>query len=372
MGVLEVDRFFVFAWVPDRLPGASASLEGFGLKKPVPLSLILSILSWLLSAIWFSLIVVWLSPYASRKVPISPGDIAAFPGYRSATAKAGVDLRAALPHLNRVERIGTEPITPLLFVQYRFIATPSPSRDALEFQPINGDMNLRYDRLVGAITALVGCVLLGMFMNIVRRNSRKSGQADPKSEEPIAERPPIGSLKDIIYKEIAYSGNQCRQVTIRSNLMLWLGALVAISGMGALYFLFPEKTGDSKLEALLLVRAFTIVVYVEAFALLLLKQYRQSLDDFAYFNSLRTRNVHYLNCLLALETESADVGKWFSAVLLTEDPLRGRQRRKAKTGRGAAETDGAVSKEEEDLVKPFLVTLLKELRESTPAGSLEK
>jgi hypothetical protein len=342
------------------------------LKKRATL-VVLTFLSWLPSVVWFGFIIAWLIPYSAVVRPLSPETIASYSSYHAATAEASVDLRASLPHLRSVVRIGVEPLTPLVFVEYQFTTSPNLARDSLEFQPLSGAMKLRYDRLLGFLIVLAGFISLGLFIDFVLWKPWKNEQTASKEEEPTA-RKSIGSLRDSLDSEILYSEDRCLRVYATSNILLMLGAFVALSGLGVLYFLFPSKPDslhlakiDPQTEIFLQVRAFAVVAYIEAFALLILKQYRLSQDDYAYFNGIRTRNAHFLNSLLALKTESPDIGKWFSDVLLTEDPLRGRRRRETRAG---AESTAVGSKGEE-LLKPILDSL-KALRDSTSHGSLEK
>lgn len=334
------------------------------------------LISWLLAGVWFLLILVWMLPYI-RGQHASSADIESFPTYRAAKRAATGEFKPPYSHINSITRIGDESLSPIVFARYEYVIEPDRARTALTFQPRGGRLQVRYDRLTGALVALAGLVLLGYFFRAGRKlpplegsntgdklrvSSTISSPALPESKE---------HLQSILLQEIERGDNLCGRLSLRSNLLLWLGALVAFSGIGAIYFLFPWDVADPQKEVLLLVRAFTIVASIEAFALLLLKQYRASQDDFAYYNGLRTRNLHFLSVLLALQSEHADTKNWFTAALLAEDPMQGRQRRPVKGGAAAREQGPDATKDgtaEDAPLHASLLPLLKELRSKPKSG----
>lgn len=199
---------------------------------------------------------------------------------------------------------GTHPISPLVFVE--FIIT---ARSASDGSPMTiglaapGMLRVRVDRL---IWMLAGTILLGLgtyFLQII-------------PWKPSSEAPPNHRGMDflaLMEAEISRLTEIGDRLYLRSRLLLIAGVLVAFSGVGALFFLIPNHfllpserlaSGTDKellrdLQALL--KASGLVLQVEVFAFVLLRQHRSAFGDYTEFHSLRQRYVHYLAASKAME-----------------------------------------------------------------------
>lgn len=103
--------------------------------------------------------------------------------------------------------------------------------------------------------------------------------------------------------------------------MLLAGIVMAFVGVGAFYASIPSVNSDTKLEAYLMgsLRPAAMLVFVEALAWFLLRQYRSLLDEYMRFHRMAQRRADFLTAFLTIgKSNSPDATVLVLTALLQE------------------------------------------------------
>ena len=260
-----------------------------------------------------SWIYFWLAPAwpGSGSSAVPKREVESYEEFKSIKERRTEELRPALPKLKQALEAGTHPLSPLVFVEFVAIAKPAPDKKSVVVEPLlPGRLRVRFDRLIWMLAGTVLMGLLAFFLQIM-----------PKNPEPEAPETYKGmDFPSLVDAEISKLTEIGKRLYRRSRLLLFFGVAVAFSGVGALFFLIPnhfllpserlvfgpDKELFRDLQALL--KASGLVLQIEAFAFILLRQYRATFEDFIYFHNLRLRYIHYLAASTAMESMQTDLG----------------------------------------------------------------
>jgi hypothetical protein len=97
------------------------------------------------------------------------------------------------------------------------------------------------------------------------------------------------------------------KIYIRSGVYLIVGVLVAFSGLAFFYAQTPQK--QMKWDALLLALAprFGILFFIELVAFFFLRQYREAMDEFRYFEAIKRKREESLLLLSLARTSTSPI-----------------------------------------------------------------
>lgn len=210
-------------------------------------------------------------------------------------------------------RTGEHELNPLFYVQFLVRARPSEDNRSQKFEVGPHYVRLNFPRLVGALAFLAGLIIL-------ERHLKYGDGEEPQQRPEGAPKDSAPSLVQLAEMELAEAERLCRRVYIRSTFMLRAGLTVALAGVGTIYFLLPSNlpVNDPGVFMMHLARPIAIVLYIEAIALFLLRQYRASVDDFKYFNILRMKRADLLAAIHLLDQEDPEQRLDLSNRLLSE------------------------------------------------------
>ena len=279
-------------------------------------------------------VVVAALPYLRNSSRVSDLEVQDYPEYKALGANLESEMRT-IPKLKAKSEVGHHRLNWLTNVE--FVVT---AKREINGGPVAiglgrpGELKLRYDRLLGT-SVLLTAVALGFWF--VERRGSTSAPIPPTSASFA-----ISNLREMLMQEIVRLDLHCAYQARRSRYLLIGGIITAIAGIGVLYFFVSAREAQSGLNDLaVFARAFAVVLYVEAFAFLLLRQYRLSEEDYRYFNSKRLGEVRYLMSLQAV-TEKIDLGDdpTLPRCFLAEDPFRGTG--SAKGGEDPAQSQNAL------------------------------
>lgn len=109
----------------------------------------------------------------------------------------------------------------------------------------------------------------------------------------------ISVLKD----EVHYARRRALDVHQRSSIMLLAGVVMAFVGVGAFYVSLPPVGPDTTLEAYLMqsLRPAGMLVFVEALAWFLLRQYRSLSEEYRRFHRLAQRRADFLTAFMTVD-----------------------------------------------------------------------
>jgi hypothetical protein len=308
-------------------------------------SAFLAIMAFLLLLVFWSFPFLRASAGGSLKVPAD--EVKGYPEYSQINQKLRGELTPFPEHTNSKAEAGIHPLSPLVFVEFVIIAA-KPAKESLS--PINstppespeisvrdGVLHFRADRLIGT---LAGAAILPLLLILISESRRSSWDSKGVRSRPTQ----LSEFGFLLYAEIERYDQICSSMWKRSRFLLGGGVLAALGGIGALYYLVSNEAVAKEFADLApLVRAAAIVLYVESFAFLLLRQHRSAVEDFKYFNSLRLRLLHFI---ISAQAQRDSLGPSdppsMARLLLAEDPFMGQSPRalKEKGEPGGASSNG--------------------------------
>jgi hypothetical protein len=122
----------------------------------------------------------------------------------------------------------------------------------------------------------------------------------PEKEEVILAFSPEKHL----YRCVQDSDGLAKSIKTRSGVYLLIGCLIAFFGMAFYYgetTLKPESTHDIYSDLFAIVPRFGILLFVELIAFFFLKQYKASMDEFRYYESIKRRREELYLALKIME-----------------------------------------------------------------------
>jgi len=129
----------------------------------------------------------------------------------------------------------------------------------------------------------------------------------------------ISVLKD----EVHFARRRALDIHQRSSIMLLAGIVMAFVGVGAFYASIPTVGPDTKLEGYLMqsLRPTAMLVFVEALAWFLLRQYRALSEEYRRFHRLAQRRADFLTAFMTVaQTNAPDSAVFVLTALLQEPP----------------------------------------------------
>jgi hypothetical protein len=140
--------------------------------------------------------------------------------------------------------------------------------------------------------------------------------------QPLAKLTPV----DLFAGEVEAAANRADGLFSRSTLLLAGGIIMAFIGVGIFYVTLPETKGDETLTSYWpkVVRPTGVLIFVEAIAWFLLRQYRALVEDYKWFYRLYLKRANYLAAIRILGVENVRPEDTFVAVSLIQEDYSGR------------------------------------------------
>lgn len=250
-------------------------------------------------------------------IPLPPEQVKDYPEFKKLEQRLKTKLAPVASQLNFVKQSGTQDLSPLVFVEFYGEARPGPNGTiAVEPLPL-GLLRVRFDRLIW-ILVVTGLLAWGGVYFVQSLLQKAPSRVNMPVQSPVNM-----DFHSLIDAEISRLSGIADRLYRRSRLLLVSGILVAFSGVGTLLFLIPntfllrserlkftrvqtetlqDETDQKLLQDLqALLQASGLVLQIEFFAFILLRQYRSAFNDYTYFHNLRLRYVHYLAASKAVE-----------------------------------------------------------------------
>jgi hypothetical protein len=317
---------------------------------------------------YFAVLLSWSYPYLKARLS-SEDDVLEDPGKVEDWPEADA-LRESLKrkfesykpeelkeHKLQVSLDGTHPLTPLVEAVFLVSARPAEEPDLTEGQepakdqgpakdqePVFEyrmlDVGIRVDRLIWAIAILAGIIL---FARDLWKQPADGLEARPSEARNETELNLQGDLPKLLYKEACHYERLCNLTYARSTFLLRGAIITAIGGLGALNFLPANalETTNANDLWILLTRSYGVVLVVNAVALVFLRQYRSSAQDFRYMVNLRWRRMSTLAASLDA-SKREQVTKALLAEPYPEERLKNEHQAEAKEAADDGETDGGL------------------------------
>ncbi len=198
-------------------------------------------------------------------------------------------------------------------------------------------VTIRYDRLIlwlglGGVLVLTFQTLLpsltGLYVGPlkVRIGGEAIGGAD-------AEQSPPATAIGLFELEVKSAERRAEILFARSTLLLGGGIIMAFVGVAIFYVTLPEGAKDDSVESYWLraIRPTGVLIFVEAIAWFLLRQYRALIEDYKWFHRLYMKRANYLAALRILDKSSVRPEDIFLAASLVQEDLSGKLRKDETT-----------------------------------------
>jgi len=154
--------------------------------------------------------------------------------------------------------------------------------------------------------------------------NRGFGDADGASPPQIT---PQASLTpvDLFAQEVAVAANRADALFGRSTLLLAGGIVMSFIGVSIFYVTLPDTQNEPILTYLSkVVRPTGVLIFVEAIAWFLLRQYRALVEDYKWFYRLYLKRANYLAALRILQKDPVRAEDAFVAISLVQEDMSGR------------------------------------------------
>ena len=220
------------------------------------------------------------------------------------------------------------PASELVVVSVPILAFGS---DKQESRPGQAVVKLRPDRLilwVGTFAVLLAVlttilsgqssVRLGPFSVMVGADTGEP----PASQESVASLTPV----QLFAKDVDAAGRRADALFSRSTLLLSGGIIMSFVGVGIFYVTLPETKADETLTTYWpkIVRPTGVLIFVEAIAWFLLRQYRSLVEDYKWFYRLYLKRSNFLAASRVLGSDPVRPEDLFIAVSLVQEDYSGR------------------------------------------------
>lgn len=317
------------------------------------------ILKWLRGATivaavaYFAMLLYWLEPYIKERFLRSPtredpSTVATWPEAAALRDR----LRARRPedwqHIKQLTLDGGHPLTPLVKEVFLVQAWSPQGQKPLTIEHRMVGLGIRGDRLIWAMAILAGLVLLAW--DLWKEPARLESRAGLESSDI--------DLPKLLRAEVRHCEDMCKRAYARSTYLLRGAIFATLGGVGALFSL---PTGVDELQKvtssdelwLLLTRPYGIVLLANAVALLFLRQYRFSAEDYRYMVNLRWRRVNALAASLeGAGAKAEQVTKALLSEVYPEERLRRDGSGLAKKGEEEDERTGGFLNTVKEALKP--------------------
>ena len=208
---------------------------------------------------------------------------------------------------------------------------------APEITGVESKMKLRLDRLILWVGA--GFVVVSIFATLLPTLTRlRFGPLDfemplgsaaenaERATSPQAMNLANATPIDLFAQEVAAASGRADGLFVRSTLLLAGGIVMAFIGVSIFYVTLPETQKDEVLMAYLpkVVRPTGVLIFVEAIAWFLLRQYRALVEDYKWFYRLYLKRANYLAALRILQKDPVRPEDAFVAISLVHEDMSGR------------------------------------------------
>lgn len=133
---------------------------------------------------------------------------------------------------------------------------------------------------------------------------------------------------ELFSRDVESAGRRADALFARSTLLLTGGIIMAFIGVAIFYVTLPETKGEETLATYWpkVVRPTGVLVFVEAIAWFLLRQYRSLVEDYKWFYRLYLKRSNFLAASRVLSVEKVRPEDLFIAVSLVQEDYSGRLR----------------------------------------------
>lgn len=133
---------------------------------------------------------------------------------------------------------------------------------------------------------------------------------------------------ELFARDVESAGRRADALFARSTLLLSGGIIMAFIGVAIFYVTLPETKGEETLATYWpkVVRPTGVLVFVEAIAWFLLRQYRSLVEDYKWFYRLYLKRSNFLAASRVLGVEKVRPEDLFIAVSLVQEDYSGRLR----------------------------------------------
>lgn len=196
-------------------------------------------------------------------------------------------------------------------------------------------VHLRVDRLVLYVGMLAISVLTLIFIlrEVTQIKVGSISMTLPESlQTPSLEEADDDSTKQsltpvtILQAEVVRARARADDIFTRSTLQLAGGIILTFVGVAIFYITLPETGTNETLESYLpkAIRPTGVLIFVEAIAWFLLRQYRALIEDYKWFHRHYTKRANYLAALQILQGDTVKPEHLFLAITLLNEDLSGR------------------------------------------------
>lgn len=189
---------------------------------------------------------------------------------------------------------------------------------------------IRYDKLV----LYLGFWVMTLFIlfkipisltSIVKKNILENNK-DTTNETSIMEKTALGETpEEVLEKEIYKAQQRVNDIYERSTLLLVGGIIMAFIGVMIFYTTLPD-TNKTDINSYFLnsIRPTGSLIFIEAIAWFLLRQYRVSMEDYKMFYKIYLKRVNYLIGFRALHKEASIETRLIIIMSLLQEDLSGK------------------------------------------------
>jgi hypothetical protein len=260
------------------------------------------------------------------------------------------------------------PLTP--FVTVDLIA--KGNGDGMESPPpsIVAQKRLRYDNII-LYTGIAAVVLLVTWTFTRPRAFAPALTAsgvsvslaipEPDSKTRVDRQKPTVTAEEFLSEQVRTAAAIANALYDRSTLLISGGIIMAFVGVGVFYVTVPDTGGVSSLTEYLprVVRPTGILIFVEAIAWFLLRQYRVQIEDYKGFYRIYLRRANLLIALKTVSSAPKDRAQMALAAAFLQDDQSGRLRKHETT-----ETLAALSASDPNPVFDLFRDLVAQVRPS--------
>ena len=261
------------------------------------------------------------------------------------------------------------PLTP--FVTVDIIAKGNGEGLASPPASMVAQKRLRYDNII-LYTGIAAIVLL-VTRTITRplafapvATASVSGvsltiEPEPDSKTRVDRQEPTVTAEEFLSEQVRTAAGIANALYDRSTLLISGGIIMAFVGVGVFYVTIPDTKGVSSLTEYLprVVRPTGILIFVEAIAWFLLRQYRVQIEDYKTFYRIYLRRANLLIALKTISSAPKDRAQVALAAAFLQDDQSGHLRKNETT-----ETLAALSASDPNPVFDLFRDLVAQVRPS--------
>lgn len=253
----------------------------------------------------------------------SPGLAAAMESLRNKMKELGPP--------NREERYYLHNLTPFaqVSIPYQAYWDTDSATPSLKTEFGRSNLGLRFDQIALAAAAIVMLALTATTLYSTESTTTGSTPAAPAMPPPLAQPSTASqstSARQVFEKEVQLAAHRADTLFTRSTYLLTGGVMMAFVGVAVFYATLPEPGRDETQTTYWIraVRSAGMLIFLEAIAWFLLRQYRSLIEDFKSFHRIYMKRANYLATITLLEKEQVRPEDLLIASALLGEDLTGR------------------------------------------------